>query len=128
MLTAYEDDELIFQALKAGASGYLVKQTPPSELLDAIVEVHGGGAPMSSNIARKVIRSFHETDTTSAPGENLSERESEILNLLSKGYQYKEISEFLDLAYETVHTHLRKIYRKLHVRSRSEAITKFLKR
>src|SRR5436190_5815950 len=97
MLTAYEDDDLIFQALKAGANGYLVKQTPPSEILAAIQEVHEGGAPMSSNIARKVIQSFYQADSRNAPAENLSPREREILDLLAKGYADKEIADALSI-------------------------------
>jgi DNA-binding NarL/FixJ family response regulator len=128
MLTAYEDDDLIFQALKAGANGYLVKQTSPADLLAAIKEVHAGGAPMSSNIARKVIQSFHESEPSSSPTEDLSPREREILNLLAKGYMNKEIAERLHIAVETVCTHVRSIYAKLHVRSRSEAIIKYLGR
>jgi len=128
MLTAYEDDDLIFQALKAGANGYLLKQTSPADLLAAIKEVHAGGAPMSSNIARKVIQSFHENEPSSAPTEDLSPREREILNLVAKGYMNKEIAERLHIAIETVCTHVRAIYGKLHVRSRSEAIIKYLRR
>ena len=127
MLTAYEDDDLIFQALKAGANGYLVKQTPASEILAAIREVHEGGAPMSSNIARKVIHSFHQTGPNESPTETLSPREREILDLLAKGYLYKEIADTLSIAYLTVHTHVRNIYEKLHVRSRTEAVAKYLR-
>jgi DNA-binding NarL/FixJ family response regulator len=127
MLTAYEDDDLIFQALKAGANGYLVKQTPPSEILAAIREVHEGGAPMSSNIARKVIQSFHQTGPSESPTESLSPRELEILDLLAKGYMNKEIADILSIAFQTVHTHVRNIYSKLHVRSRTEAVAKYLR-
>jgi DNA-binding NarL/FixJ family response regulator len=127
MLTAYEDDDLIFQALKAGANGYLVKQTPPSEILEAIREVHEGGAPMSSNIARKVIHSFHERGPGESPTETLSPREREILDLLARGYMNKEIADTLSIAFQTVHTHVRNIYSKLHVRSRTEAVAKYLR-
>jgi len=127
MLTAYEDDDLIFQALKAGANGYLVKQTPPSEILTAIQEVHEGGAPMSSNIARKVIQSFHQAGSGESSTETLSSREREILELVSKGYTNKEIADVLSIAFQTVHTHVRNIYGKLHVRSRTEAVAKFLR-
>jgi DNA-binding NarL/FixJ family response regulator len=123
MLTAYEDDDLVFQALKSGANGYLIKQTSPADLLAAIKEVHGGGAPMSSSIARKVIESFH--GRFSFPAETLSNREREILSYLAKGYQYKEIASALDISFETVHSHIRKIYHKLHVRSRGEAVNKY---
>ena len=126
MLTAYEDDDLIFQALKAGANGYLVKQTPPSEILAAIEEVHEGGAPMSSNIARKVIQSFHSAGPNE-PTETLSPREREILDLLARGYTNKEIADLLSIAFQTVHTHVRNIYSKLHVRSRTEAVAKYLR-
>ena len=128
MLTAYEDDDLIFQALKAGANGYLLKQTSPADLLAAIKEVHEGGAPMSSNIARKVIQSFHQTEPASTPTENLTPREREILKLLARGYMSKEIAERLQIDYETVCTHLQAVYKKLHVRSRSQAIVKYLGR
>jgi len=127
MLTAYEDDDLIFQALKAGANGYLVKQTPPSEILAAIQEVHEGGAPMSSNIARKVIQSFHSAGPSQSPTETLSPREREILDLLARGYTNKEIADLLSIAFQTVHTHVRNIYSKLHVRSRTEAVAKYLR-
>ena len=127
MLTAYEDDDLIFQALKAGANGYLVKQTPPAELLAAIKEVHEGGAPMSSNIARRVIQSFHQSGPNEGPTETLSPREREILDLLAKGYMNKEIADTLSIAFQTVHTHVRSIYSKLHVRSRTEAVAIYLR-
>ena len=127
MLTAYEDDELLFQALKAGANGYLVKPTSPAELLEAIAEVHRGGAPMSSNIARRVIESFHQTAKSSTESEMLSKREREVLGYLAKGYQYKEISEHLSISFDTVHTHIRNIYTKLQVRSKMEAVTKYLR-
>lgn len=128
MLTAYEDDDLIFQALKAGANGYLLKQTSPADLLASIKEVHDGGAPMSSNIARKVIQSFHQSKPSSSATEDLSPREREILNLIAKGYMNKEIAERLHIVVQTVCTHVRSIYGKLHVRSRSEAIIKYLRR
>jgi len=127
MLTAYEDDDLIFQALKAGANGYLVKQTPPAEILSAIQEVNGGGAPMSSNIARKVIHSFHQAKPGVSSTETLSPREREILNLLARGYMNKEIADALSIAFQTVHTHVRNIYSKLHVRSRTEAVARYLR-
>ena len=127
MLTAYEDDDLIFQALKAGANGYLVKQTPPSEILAAIQEVHEGGAPMSSNIARKVIQSFHSAGPSESSTETLSPREREILDSLARGYTNKEIADLLSIAFQTVHTHVRNIYSKLHVRSRTEAVAKYLR-
>jgi DNA-binding NarL/FixJ family response regulator len=126
MLTAYEDEDLIFQALKAGASGYLLKQTLPDELLAAIADAHQGGAPMTSNIARKVIRSFHENDKGSAVADCLTPREREILDYLAKGYQYKEVADLLSVTFNTVHTHIKNIYAKLHVRSRHEAVSRYL--
>jgi DNA-binding NarL/FixJ family response regulator len=125
MLTAYEDEDLIFQALKAGASGYLLKQAPPGELLEAIADVHVGGAPMTSNIARKVIRSFHENEKATVLTDRLTPRELEILDYLAKGYQYKEIADHLSVSYTTVNTHIKAIYTKLHVRSRMEAVNKY---
>ncbi len=124
VLTVYDDDEKIFESLKAGASGYLLKKTPPVKILDAIVELYNGGSPMSSRIARKVVQTFQATSPSSEEAENLSKREHEILLYLAKGYRYKEIAEALFISIETVRTHLRNIYEKLHVRSRSEAVLK----
>src|SRR5690349_21465393 len=128
MLTVYEDTENIFNALAAGASGYLLKRTKSAELLEAIHEVHRGGSPMTTHIARKVIQSFQRTGPSSRPTENLSEREQEVLDCLSQGFLYKEIAEKLGISYETVHTYIRRIYEKLQVRTRTEAVAKFLKR
>jgi DNA-binding NarL/FixJ family response regulator len=126
MLTVYQNTEHIFNALAAGATGYMLKQTPPNELLAAIREVNGGGSPMSSHIARKIVQSFqHVTDTTQE-AQSLSPRESQVLDLLAKGYLYKEIAERMNVTYATVHTHIRHIYEKLHVRSRTEAVAKHL--
>jgi len=127
MFTSFEDTELVFKALKAGANGYLTKTTQPSKILDALLEVHKGGSPMSSHIARKIVSSFHTTETNSEL-KKLSEREKEILNLLSKGYRYKEIADQLFLSTETVRTHIRNIYEKLQVNSRTEAINKAYKK
>ncbi len=127
MLTAYEDDDLIFQALKAGASGYLLKQIPPADLLGAIHEVHAGGAPMSSAIARKVIQSFHSSETTASPTESLTPREREILRHLADGDMNKEIADELGLALMTVKVHVRNILAKLHVRSRTEAASRYFR-
>lgn len=125
MLTSSEDEEMIFNSLKNGASGYLIKQTPPSEILEAIDDVHQGGSPMSRSIARKVVRHFqHEKSRSEADG--LSRRELEILTCLTKGLQYKEIADALGISIGTVRTHLRSIYEKMHVRSRTEAVVKFL--
>jgi DNA-binding NarL/FixJ family response regulator len=122
MLTVYEDDVSIFEALKAGAVGYLLKKTPPAQLLEAIREVHEGGAPMSNQIARKVIASFQSEAGTS--DEALSVREREILAELARGLRYKEIAQKLFISTDTVRTHLRNVYQKLHVRSATEALLK----
>jgi DNA-binding NarL/FixJ family response regulator len=128
MLTVYEDTENIFSALTAGANGYMLKRTSTKELLEAITEVHRGGSPMTMHIARKVVQSLQKTAATAAPTENLSEREQQVLDLLSHGLMYKEIAEKLGISYETVHTYIRRIYEKLQVRTRTEAVAKFLRR
>jgi DNA-binding NarL/FixJ family response regulator len=128
MLTVYEDTENIFNALTAGAMGYLLKRTSRDELLEAIREVHRGGSPMTTHIARKVVSSFQRTAASAAATENLSQREQEVLDLLSQGLIYKEIAEKLGISYETVHTYIRRIYEKLQVRTRTEAVAKFLRR
>jgi DNA-binding NarL/FixJ family response regulator len=125
MLTVYEDDDHIFNAITAGASGYLVKKTQPAKLLEAIQDIYNGGSPMSGQIARKVIGAFQSMNKSSNETENLSPREHEILSYLAKGYRYKEIADKLFISIETVRTHLRNIYEKLHVRSRTEAVLKF---
>jgi DNA-binding NarL/FixJ family response regulator len=124
VLTVYEDDDKIFESLRAGASGYLLKKTPPAKLLEAILDLHNGGSPMSSCIARKVVQTFQAMGPSAKETENLSKREHEILEYLAKGYRYKEIADALFISIETVRTHLRNIYEKLHVRSRSEAVLK----
>ena len=126
MLTVYEDTDNIFDALSAGASGYLLKRTTGPELLDAIREVQRGGSPMTTHIARKVVQSFQK-NAPAQPAENLSEREQQVLDLLSKGLMYKEIADKLQISYETVHTYIRRIYEKLQVRTRTEAVAKFLR-
>jgi DNA-binding NarL/FixJ family response regulator len=128
MLTVYEDSEKIFESLKVGASGYLLKRTAPARLFEAIEEVHKGGSPMTSQIARMVVESFRNPATERSDDLGLSKREMEILDLLSKGYRYKEISESLFISLDTVRSHVRNIYDKLHVRSRTEAVVKFLKK
>ena len=128
MLTVYEDTENIFNALTAGANGYMLKRTSTKELLEAIHEVHRGGSPMTMHIARKVVQSFQKTAATAQPTENLSEREQQVLDLLSQGLMYKEIADKLAISYETVHTYIRRIYEKLQVRTRTEAVAKFLRR
>ncbi|MDE3068768.1 MAG: response regulator transcription factor, partial [Verrucomicrobiota bacterium] len=128
MLTVYEDTENIFNALAAGASGYLLKRTPGRELLEAIREVHRGGSPMTTHIARKVVSSFQRTPAAATSAEALSPREQEVLDCLAQGFLYKEIADKLGISYETVHTYIRRIYEKLQVRTRTEAVAKFLRR
>ncbi|PWT70355.1 MAG: DNA-binding response regulator [Bacteroidetes bacterium] len=133
MCTVYEEDQKIFEALSAGANGYILKKTTPSKLLDAIRELYEGGAPMSSQIARKVVNAFQNKnlDGGSAQGKSisiLSNRENEILQLLAKGLLYKEIASFLFISQETVRKHVYHIYEKLHVNNRVEAINKFFGR
>ncbi|HTI72859.1 MAG TPA: response regulator transcription factor [Candidatus Limnocylindria bacterium] len=126
MLTVYEDADHIFDALAAGATGYLLKQTPLLELLEALKEVDGGGSPMSSNIARKVVQSFEQRRLAqSSDAEDLSPREHEVLDLLARGYLYKEIAESIGISLPTVNTYIRRIYEKLHVHSRAQAVARF---
>jgi DNA-binding NarL/FixJ family response regulator len=124
MLTVYENTNIIFSALAAGASGYLLKKSSPEQLIEAIREVHNGGSPMTSHIARKVVASFQQVTNPVHDYEKLSLREQEVLDYLAKGYLYREIAERLKISYPTVHTHIRHIYEKLHVRSRTQAVTK----
>lgn len=132
MLTAYEDTENIFNSLAAGASGYLLKRSKSSEILDAIREVQNGGSPMTAHIARKVVQSFQANAAVAAApvesSEELSPREKEVLDLLSQGFMYKEIADKLGISFETVRTYIRRIYEKLHVRTRTEAVAKALRR
>lgn len=125
MLTVYDDSERIFQALQMGASGYLLKRSTTAEILHAIDDVHGGGAPMSSYIARKVVQSFRQQGASDKPTENLSKRETDVLEYVSRGYSNKEIADALGLKAETVRGYLKTVYTKLHVRSRTEAAMKF---
>ena len=127
MVTVYGDANHIFDALAVGASGYLLKQTRRNELIDALRDVHAGGSPMSSQIARKVVQSFRRNETESAGGQmvELSQREGEVLELLARGYLYKEIAEQLKISVQTVNTYIRRIYEKLHVRSRAQAVAKY---
>ena len=127
MLTVQDDDDAILRALQAGANGYLLKRTPPGEILKAIEEVHAGGSPMTSSIARRVIQLFRQRPSSLAQSEKLTPRESEILELLSKGYLYKEIADRLSIRFDTVHSHIRNIYEKMQVRSRTEAVAKYLR-
>ncbi|MBM3879384.1 MAG: response regulator transcription factor [Verrucomicrobia bacterium] len=128
MLTVYEDTENIFNALAAGATGYLLKRTSKDALLAALRDVRQGGSPMTTHIARKVVQSFQRAGPSTQPTENLSPREQEVLDCLAKGFLYKEIADNLGIGYETVHTYIRRIYEKLQVRTRTEAVAKFLAR
>lgn len=125
MVTVYEDADHIFNALAAGASGYLLKQTPRDELLAALQEVHAGGSPMTSNIARKVVQSFQRPAPQLGESASLSPREREVLDLLARGYLYKEIAAKLGISIPTVNTYIRRIYEKLQVRSRAQAVAKY---
>jgi len=125
MLTTYEETELIFNSLRAGARGYVLKKMVPTELLPAIEQVHAGGAPMSMQIARKVVDHFNAIGQTVSEVDKLTEREQEVLNLLAKGLLYKEISDKLGISMSTVRTYLQRAYEKLHVTSRTEAAAKF---
>ena len=127
MLTVYEDHDHIFAALAAGATGYLLKDTRRADLLSAIEQIAGGGSPMSSAIARTVVQSFSRTDSAKSELETLSPREQSVLALLTKGFLYKEIAESLGVSVPTVSTYIRRIYEKLQVRSRSQAIAKYLR-
>lgn len=123
MCTVYEDSDLVFRALKVGATGYILKKTPPAKLLEAIQEIYMGGSPMSSQIARKVISSFQKPAVPDA-ALLLTKREQELLDLLAQGFRYKEIADQLSLSIDTIRTHIRNIYRKLEVQSRAEALNK----
>jgi DNA-binding NarL/FixJ family response regulator len=123
MLTVYENTNIIFNALASGASGYLLKQSTPEQIIEAVRDVHSGGSPMSSHIARKVVASFQKISKPSKEYEKLSLREQQVIDWLAKGHSYQEIAEALKISYATVHTHIRHIYGKLHVRSRTEAVT-----
>jgi DNA-binding NarL/FixJ family response regulator len=127
ILTVYKDTELIFRALKAGASGYLLKRAQTDEVLRAITEVRSGGAPMTGEIARLVVQSFRAAPTSAIESQGVSPREQEILALLAEGITNKEIAVRLGISPETVRTHLGHIYEKLHVQGRTEAVTKYLK-
>ena len=128
MLTAYEDSNRIFDSLLAGASGYLQKSTPQSEILQAIIQVHNGGSPMNVDIARKVVHYFNKAGQNTSDLDKLTPREREILDHLARGASYKEIADALSISFDTVSLHTKGIYRKLHVHSRSEAVTKYFRR
>jgi DNA-binding NarL/FixJ family response regulator len=125
MLTVYEDADHIFDALAAGASGYLLKRTPRQELLTSIKQVHEGGSPMTSYIARKVVQSFQKPRAQPPLPDELSPREWEVLRLLARGYAYKEIADTLTISVTTVNTHIHRIYQKLHVQSRGQAVARY---
>jgi DNA-binding NarL/FixJ family response regulator len=124
MCTVYEDNDNVFDSLCAGATGYLLKNSPPSKITDAVIDLFHGGSPMSPVIARKVIQAFRPAAEQSKDIEKLTNREREMLDLLGKGYRYKEIADQLSISFETVRTHIHHIYEKLHVQSRTEALNK----
>lgn len=127
MCTVYEDNDLVFKALKVGATGYILKKTQPEKLIEAIKEIYEGGSPMSAQIARKVISSFQKPVVSEAT-QLLTRREQELLELLAQGFRYKEIADKLFLSIDTIRTHVRNIYRKLEVQSRAEALNKIYPR
>lgn len=128
MLTVHEDPDYIFNSLAAGASGYLLKPVRAAELLGAVQDVFAGGAPMTSSIARKVVQSFKQfTTAAKTETEKLSPRELEVLDYLVKGFSYKETASEIGISYSTVHTHIERIYKKLHVQSRAQAVARYLK-
>ena len=128
MLTTYEESDLIFDSLRNGAKGYLLKNMPAAEIAQAVEQVHSGGAPMSMQIARRVVDHFQKLKHQSSEMDNLTRREQEILALLAKGYLYKEIADHLGITLSTVRAHLHTVYEKLHVQSRTEAVVRFLQR
>ena len=125
MLTVATDSRHVYSAFETGADGYLVKDTEPVRILEAIKEVHGGGSPISSPIARLLVQKFHQRGPSPHPDDNLTPREEEILNCMARGYRAKEIAEELGISIHTVQTHIRKIYAKMQVRSGAEAVAKF---
>ncbi len=130
MLTSYDDSDTIFSSLSAGACGYLLKPIRTTQLLAAVRDVFAGGAPMSGQIARRVVEAFSKPASLAkpAPNESLSQRENQILQLLAEGYLYKEIADKLTISYSTVRTHIERIYTKLHVQSRAQAVAKLNRR
>ena len=126
IVTVYEDTDSIFRALRVGACGYLLKRAFSAEILEAIAEVRNGGAPMTSEIARRLVEAFREPQPEPSDRSELSVREKEILNLVAQGFANKEIGSKLNISYLTVRVHLRRIYERLHVRSRTEALLKYL--
>ena len=128
MCTVYDDDDHIFNALRSGASGYILKRTSPAQILEAIHDLHQGGSPMSSEIARRVVESMHKSEKHAEALELLTARENEILDFLARGYLYKEIAAELFISKETVKKHIHSIYDKLHVQNRTEALNKAFRR
>jgi DNA-binding NarL/FixJ family response regulator len=128
MLTVFEDTEKIFSALSAGASGYLLKRMSPKKLLEAITEVRDGGSPMSASIARKVVESFRATPARGDESVDLSQRELSVINGLAAGLAYKQIADHLGVSIHTVRNYIRRIYEKLHVQTRTEAVAKFMRK
>ena len=128
MLTVFEDTEKIFSALSAGASGYLLKRLSPKKLLEAITELRDGGSPMSASIARKVVESFRATPTRGDESVALSQRELSVINGLAAGLAYKQIADQLGVSIHTVRNYIRRIYEKLHVQTRTEAVAKFMRK
>jgi DNA-binding NarL/FixJ family response regulator len=127
MLTIYEDTDKIFQALAAGATGYLLKRLTPEQLLQAIRDVRAGGSPMSNSIARKVVASFQKNEAAGEKPPSLSPREATVLDCLAKGYTYKQIADQMGISIDTIRTYIRRVYEKLHVQSRTEAVVKYLR-
>ena len=127
MLTVYEDTEQIFQALSAGASGYMLKRLTPNKLLEAINDVHGGGSPMSGPIARKVVASFQRNKPKEGEQTHFTSREQMVLDCLANGLTYKQTSDQLNISIPTIRSYLRRIYEKLHVQSRTEAVAKYMR-
>ncbi|WP_128548270.1 response regulator transcription factor [Larkinella soli] len=128
MCTMYDEDEAVFESLKAGANAYILKRSPPHKLLEAITELHEGGSPMSSSIARKIASSFHDTPSTRDELHTLTPREREILDRLAKGHSHREVAEALFVSPTTVRKHIFNIYEKLQVHTRVEAVNKYLGR
>jgi DNA-binding NarL/FixJ family response regulator len=128
MLTVYEDTDQIFKALSAGAAGYMLKRLTPAKLLEAIREMRGGGSPMSGSIARKVVASFRSAAQTESKQVELSSREEMVLKCLAEGLTYKSTAEQLNISIPTIRSYLRRIYEKLHVRSRTEAVAKYMRK
>ncbi len=127
MLTVYEDTEQIFKALSAGASGYMLKRLTPGKLLEAIREVHGGGSPMSGPIARKVVASFQGAEQAEGKKPHLTSREQMVLECFAKGLTYKQTADRLSISVDTIRTYVRRVYEKLHVQSRTEAVAKYMR-